>query len=147
MKKWITLGLMSAGFVIGMQTASFAQGLTKPVPLISKIVTGMPTTAEQEIRVLTAEFKPGDKTVFHTHRFPVTVYVLEGSFTLNLESEKAPVTVKAGEAYVEPPNVKMTGFNLSKTDRLRVVIFYVSEKGTPFLDMLDPMPGKPSMDH
>ena len=147
MKKWIAIGLMSLGLAAVMQTASFAQSVTKPVPLLSKVLTGMPTTAEQEIRVLTAEFKPGDKTVFHTHRFPVTVYVLEGSFTLNLESEKAPVVIKTGGAYVEPPNVKMTGFNLSKTARLKVVIFYVSEKGTPFLDMLDPMPDKPSMKH
>ena len=147
MKRWITIGMVSAGLIIGIQSRSFAQGVTKPVPLLTKIVSGMPTTAEQEIRVLTAEFKPGDETVFHTHRFPVTVYVLEGAFTLNLESEKGPVVVKAGEAYVEPPNVKMTGFNLSKTDRLKVVIFYVSEKGTPFLDMLDRMPDKPSMKH
>lgn len=147
MKKLITMGIVSVGFVICAQSATFGQGLAKPVPVISKIVHGMPTTAEQEIRVLTAEFKPGDRTVFHTHRFPVTVYVLEGTFTLNLENEKAPVQIRAGEAYVEPPNVKMTGFNGSASDRLRVVIFYVSEKGAPFLDMLDPMPDKSSNKH
>jgi quercetin dioxygenase-like cupin family protein len=39
----------------------------------------------------------------------VTVYVLEGAFTLDLEGQ-APLTVKAGEAMVEPPNVNMTGY-------------------------------------
>ena len=38
------------------------------------------------------------------------------------------------QAFVEPPNVKMTGYNKSATDALRVVIFYVSEVDTPFLD-------------
>lgn len=93
----------------------------------------MPRSDTQEVRVLTASFKPGDKTVFHTHRSPVTVYVLEGQFTLDLEGRE-PVVINAGQAYVEPPGVKMTGYNRSATEPLRVVIFYVSEPGTPFLD-------------
>jgi len=93
----------------------------------------MPRGERQEIRVLTATLKPGDKTVFHTHRFPVTVYILEGAFTLEMEG-RAPVTVKAGQAMVEPPNVKMTGHNRSATDLIRVLIFYVSDSDTPFLD-------------
>lgn len=69
----------------------------------------------------------------HTHRFPVTVYILEGAFTLEMEG-RAPVTIKAGQAMVEPPNVKMTGDNRSATDPIRLVIFYVSDPDTPFLD-------------
>lgn len=60
--------------------------------------------------------------------------MLEGAFTLELEG-RAPVTVKAGEAFVEPPNVKMTGHNRS-TEPLKVVVFYVSDPGTPFLDLV-----------
>lgn len=97
----------------------------------------MPTAATQEVRVLTATFQPGDRTVFHTHRSPVTVYVLEGTFTLELAGRE-PVTVRAGEAFVEPPQVRMTGFNRSTTERTRVVIFYVSDPGTPFLDPVQP---------
>ena len=37
---------------------------------------------------------------------------------------------------VEPPNVKMTGFNKSTTEPMKVVIFYVADPGTPFLDPL-----------
>jgi quercetin dioxygenase-like cupin family protein len=113
----------------------FAQrtGTTKPALLLKEQVHGMPRGEVQEVRVLTAQFKPGDKTLFHTHRFPVTVYVLEGTFTLELEG-RAPITVKAGQAMVEPPNVKMTGYNRSTTEPLRVVIFYTSDADTPFLD-------------
>ena len=48
----------------------------KPQLLLKELVQGMPRSEQQEVRVLTANFKPGDKTVFHTHRFPVTVYIL-----------------------------------------------------------------------
>ena len=83
--------------------------------------------------MFTASFKPGDRTVFHTHRFPVTVYMLEGAFTLELEGQ-VPVIVKAGQAFVEPPHVKMTGYNRSGTEPLRLVIFYMSDPDSPFLD-------------
>ena len=108
-------------------------GQARPEPTLREIVAGMPRGERQEVRVLTATIKPGDKTLFHTHRFPVTVYMLEGAFTLEMEG-KPPVTIKAGQAMVEPPNVKMTGHNRSATDPIRLVIFYVSDPDTPFLD-------------
>jgi quercetin dioxygenase-like cupin family protein len=87
-----------------------AQEVTK----LSELVSGMPK-GEKQIRVLTATLAPGDKTVFRTHRFPVTSYILEGAFTLELEG-RSPVPIKAGEAMVEPPNVKMIGYNRSTTE-------------------------------
>lgn len=105
-------------------------------PVLREIVGGMPRGERQEVRVLTATFKPGDRTVFHTHRFPVTVYILEGAFTLEMDG-RAPVTIKAGQSVVEPPNVKMIGYNRSATDPIRLVIFYVSDPDTPFLDPSD----------
>jgi quercetin dioxygenase-like cupin family protein len=48
---------------------------------------------------------------------------------------RAPITAKAGQAIVEPPQVKMTGYNRSSTEPMRVVIFYVSDPDAPFLDL------------
>jgi len=108
--------------------------LTAPnVILREPAVRGMPSAATQEVRVLTASFAPGDRTVFHSHRSPVTVYVLEGHFTLEIEG-RTPIVIGPGQAYVEPPGVLHTGYNRSTSDRLRVVIFSVSEPETPFLD-------------
>jgi quercetin dioxygenase-like cupin family protein len=143
MKTWAITSFISLIFVLGFTSVSMEQGVTRPQQVMSKIVTGMPTNAEQEVRVFTAAFKPGDKTVFHKHRFPVTVFILEGAFSLELEGEKKPLVIKAGESYVEPPNRKMTGYNHSTTAPLKLVIFYVSDKGTPFLDMIDPMTDMP----
>ena len=107
--------------------------VTKPQLVLQELVRGMPQGAEQEIRIMKADFKPGDRTVFHTHRFPVAVYILSGAFTLELEGQ-APRVIKAGEGFVEPPNVKMTGFNRSTGEALHLLIFYVGDPGTPFLD-------------
>lgn len=108
-------------------------GTAKPQLLITEVISGMPRSDKQELRVLTANLKPGDKTPFHTHRFPVTVYIVEGVFTLEMEGRE-PVTLKAGQSFVEPPNVKMTGYNRSVDSPMKVVIFYVSDPSTPFLD-------------
>jgi len=125
--------LMFAALVISVPSIAQAQGTARADMILKEVVSGMPKGERQEVRVLTASFKPGDTTVFHTHRFPVTVFVLDGAFTLELEG-RAPVVVKAGQAFVEPPNVKMTGYNRSSTEPLRVVIFYTSDPDTPFLD-------------
>jgi quercetin dioxygenase-like cupin family protein len=117
-----------AGLLLSLANAS-AQEMTK----LNELVTGMPQGEKQQIRVLTATLEPGDATVFHTHRFPVTLYVLKGAFTLELEG-RSPMTIKAGDAILEPPNVKMTGYNRSTTEPMRVVTFYVSDPDTPFLD-------------
>ena len=104
----------------------------RPDLLLRETVSGMPRGATQEIQVLTATIAPGQSTVFHTHAFPVTVYVLEGTFTLDLQGRET-VVVRAGQSMVEPPNVPMTGHNRSATEATRVVIFFVADPGTPFL--------------
>lgn len=119
--------------VLSGQAYAQSSGIAKPDMVLQQVIEGLPKDDRQTIRVMTASFKPGDKTVHHTHRFPVTVYVLEGAFTLDLDG-RPPLTVKAGEAMVEPPNVAMTGYNRS-SETTKVVIFYVSANDTPFLDL------------
>lgn len=133
MNKLVSFSLAFLALVISLPSMAQDPGVAKPDLLLREIVQGMPKGERQEVRVLTATLKPGDKTPFHTHRFPVTVYILEGTFTLEMEG-RAPVTMKAGQAMVEPPQVKMTGYNRSSTEPLRVMIFYVSDPDTPFLD-------------
>ena len=124
--------LASVLCLLATPLAAQEPSLARPQLLLREVVTGMPRGERQEVQVMTASFRPGDRTVFHTHRHPVTVYVLEGTFTLEMEG-RAPVLVRTGEALVEPPGVRMTGFNRTEGP-LRVVIVYVAEPGTPFLD-------------
>ena len=133
MRRSIGFSLALVASVIGVPAMAQEPGTARPQVLVREIVQGMPKGDRQEVRVLTASLKPGEKTAFHTHRFPVSVYVLEGAFTLELAG-RDPITVKAGQAMVEPPHIKMMGYNRSNTEPLRVVIFYVSDADTPFLD-------------
>ena len=120
---------------LAQQHGATAPNIAKPSMVLQQVVEGLPKDDKQTVRVMTATFKPGDKTVYHTHRFPVTVYVLEGTFTLELDGQP-PLAVKAGEALIEPPKVPMTGYNRSATEQTKVVIFYVSANDTPFLDLM-----------
>jgi quercetin dioxygenase-like cupin family protein len=131
----IFASLAAANPALAQSHDAAAPNIAKPNLVLQQVVEGLPRDEKQTVRVMTATFKPGDKTVYHTHRFPVTVYVLEGAFTLELDGH-APITVKAGEALVEPPKVAMTGYNRSATEPTKVVIFYVSANDTPFLDLL-----------
>ncbi len=124
--------LMLAASCFGLP--AMAQDTAKPVLLFKEVVEGMPKGDRQEVQVMTASFTPGQSTVFHTHRFPVTVHILEGAFTLEMEG-RPTVTLTAGQSMVEPPNVRMTGYNRSTTAPIRLLIFYVADAGTPFLDM------------
>ena len=133
MNKWMRFSLAFVVLVISLKAMAQQHGVIKPQLLLSEIVQGMPKGERQEVRVLRASFQPGDRTMFHTHRFPVTVYALEGAFTLEMEGRE-PITIKAGQAMVMPPHVRMTGYNRSSIEPLRLVIFSVSDPNTPFLD-------------
>jgi quercetin dioxygenase-like cupin family protein len=61
----------------------------------------------------------------------VTVYVTAGAFTLELEGQPE-VTGRAGEAYVEPPSVRLTGYNRSASEELKVVIFTLATQTLHF---------------
>jgi quercetin dioxygenase-like cupin family protein len=119
--------------LIACYPALAQQPPARPNLLLQETVQGMPRGERQQVSVMTATINPGQSTVFHTHRFPVTVYILEGVFTLEMEGREA-ITVRAGQSMVEPPNVRMTGYNRSATEPTKVVIFYVAEPDTPFLD-------------
>ena len=122
-----------ATLLVALPLISPAQSEPIRETILQKVVPGMPTGKRQEVRVITATFKPGEKTILHTHQFPVTYFVLEGTFRKELEGY-TPVIIKAGQAFVEPPNTKATLFNHSSTEPLRLVIFYASKPDTPFLD-------------
>jgi len=130
--------LLGLGLALGAVFVGFAvtaQEPAKPNLVHREVVEDMPRGERQEVQVLTATIAPGQSTVFHTHRFPVTIYILEGAFTLEMDGRE-PVTVRANQSMVEPPNVRMTGYNRNATQPLRLVIFYVSDPGTPFLDRI-----------
>src|SRR6185436_16409328 len=132
-KRWSSSCLACVVLLVSLMANAQEQGVVRPQIVMREIVQAMPRGEKQEVRVVNVNFQPRDRTLFHTHRFPVTVYVLEGVFTMEMEGRGA-ITVKAGEAAMMPPQVNMTGYNRSNSDPLRLVAFYVSDPDTPFLD-------------
>ena len=133
MHKTMEVGKAIEGLSVGTTTSSAESGRAKLRVVHREVVDAMPRLENQEIRVLFARLEPGDVTPYHSHRFPVTVYMLEGAFTLELDGRE-PVTVRAGEVLVEPPHVKMTGSNRDATTAASMALFYVSDPDTPFAD-------------
>jgi quercetin dioxygenase-like cupin family protein len=121
------------GLAVGITTSAQTRGAAKLRVLHREAVAGMPMVGDQEIRVLFARLEPGDRTPHHSHRFPVTVYMLEGTFTLELDGRDT-VTLTAGEVFVEPPCVPMTGINHDSKTPATMALFYVSTPDTPFAD-------------
>lgn len=126
---------------IGLALASLAAypdqgGQAKPEMIAKNVVLGMPTALSQEIRVLTATLQPGTRSVFHTHRSPVTTYVMEGELSLETEGND-PAVYSAGQVFFEKPDVPTTAYNASTTVPAKVIIFYVSDLDTPFLDPIN----------
>ena len=123
---------MIAGLDVGVTRSAREQGLALLTPLHREMVETMPRGVRQEIRVLHATLQPGDVTPRHSHRFPVTVFVTEGTFTLRLDGQ-APVFVEPGQVFVEPPHVRMTGSNEGRVP-LTTILFYVCDPDVPFAD-------------
>ena len=132
MRRISGLGAALGAAVIGLSDPVAAQEQARPNVILRETVEGMPRGERQEVLVLTATIPVGESTVFHTHRFPVTVHVLDGVFTLEVEGRET-VSVRAGRSIVEPSNVRMTGHNRGD-EATRLLIFYVADPGTPFLD-------------
>jgi len=127
---------MIAARSVGVTRSAQESGMAKLTPLHREIVGGMPRLPDQEICVLLATLLPGDVTPYHTHRHPVTVLVLEGTFTLALDGRE-PVAIAAGEVFVEPAGIAMTGANCGDVP-LRTALFYVCEPDAPFADPAPP---------
>jgi quercetin dioxygenase-like cupin family protein len=122
-----------AGTQLGVTTSAGITGMAKLTVLHKQLTDALPTGGIQEIRVIIARLEPGDSTPYHSHRFPVTVYMLEGVFTLELDG-RDPIPIGAGEVFVEPSGVRMTGRNLGSDSPAVMVLFYVSDPATPFAD-------------
>jgi quercetin dioxygenase-like cupin family protein len=127
-----TVETMIAALDVGVTRSAKDQGMAKLTPVHREVLSTLPMGTRQEVRVLHAVLQPGDVTPYHSHRFPVTVYVTEGVFTLRLDGRE-PVLIGPGQVFVEPPHVNMTGSNAGSVPAV-TILFYVCDPDTPFAD-------------
>ena len=125
-----TVETMIAALDVGVTRSAREQGMAKLTTLHREVLSTMPQGSRHEVRVLHAVLHPGDVMPYHWHRFPVTVYVTEGVFTLRLD-DREPVSIGPGQVFVEPPNVNMTGSNDGSVPAV-TILFYVCDPDAPF---------------
>ena len=96
------------------------------------VSTRLDAASFKKVMGIGARYAPGERQHLHTHRFPVTLIVQQGVFTLEMEG-RAPIALRAGQSFVEPPGVKITGYNRGDGE-LRLLMVYVSDVDAPFVD-------------
>jgi quercetin dioxygenase-like cupin family protein len=98
--------------------------------LITKDLTGVPG---KELAMITVEYGPGGSDTAHRHHAHTMVYVLEGSIVMQIKGA-APVTLGPGQTYFEgPDDIHVVSRNASSTARAKFVVFFVKDKGAPFV--------------
>jgi len=124
MRKFLAMAL---GATTLLSVASTALGDEVETPLLQTELAG---TDGMVANMAVIEAGPGFETERHIHPGHVFLYVIEGAVEIELEGQD-PVTVKAGEAAYETPNVPMIGRNISATEGAKILVLQVGKAGEP----------------
>ncbi len=85
---------------------------------------------DKEAVVFMAEIPPGVVTGKHRHPGNELIYVLEGSYVLEVDG-KGAIPLKAGEARHAPPGEVHAAKSLGSPRPSKVLVFLIAEKGQP----------------
>lgn len=92
-------------------------------PLLTAVLQQAKKVGKVEIKEIV--FQPSQKTGLHFHPCPVVGYIAEGAVTFQIEGGEER-TLRAGEAFFEPPSVKILKFdNASDTKGMKFIAFYL----------------------
>jgi quercetin dioxygenase-like cupin family protein len=126
--------IMAVVFALGIVGGGLGQRLlsAQPEPVTRTVLlrTDVAGVEGKEAVVILAEIAPGATTGKHLHAGQEIAYVLEGSLSLTVAGQPA-VTFKPGEAFQQPPQQVHEGQNASATAPVKVLAFYLAEKGQP----------------
>jgi len=88
-------------------------------------------TAGKEIRIIDLVIPPGATSPAHRHPGDTFVYVISGALQIGLNDD-APVTVKAGEVFHEPPmSLHKSTLNPSKTEMTHAIAIMILDPEKP----------------
>src|SRR5262245_61596537 len=102
----------------------------EPVTRTILLRTDVAGVEGKEVVVVLAEIAPGATTGKHLHAGQEFAYVLEGSLTMAREGQPT-VTFTPGEAFQQPPKQVHEGQNTSATAPVKILAFYLADKGQP----------------
>jgi len=100
--------------------------------LFQREITGLPAVKGQEAKVVQVTLSPGEVADAHRHPQATIGYVLKGEIESTFEGTK--YIYKEGDVFWEEPNgLHNQTRNLSTTSEATLLVFFLGEKGTPFL--------------
>src|SRR5215475_586411 len=92
-------------------------------PLLTAVLEQAKKVGKVEIKGIV--FQPSQKTGLHFHPCPVVGYIAEGTVAFQVEGSEEK-TLRAGDAFFEPPNVKILKFdNASDKNGMKFIAFYL----------------------
>ena len=92
-------------------------------PLITAVLEQAKKVGKVEVKEIV--FQPSQKTGLHFHPCPVVGFIAEGTVAFQVEG-KEEQTLRAGDAFFEPPNVKILKFdNASDSKGMKFIAFYL----------------------
>ena len=121
---------IASGIYLGVIGDRLLGAQPEPVKRTVLLKTDLAGIKGKEGLIVFAEIAPGAATGKHTHPAHEFAYVLEGSGTLEVEGKPA-TELKPGATIHQPPGQVHTGKNASASAPLRIVSFYIAEKGKP----------------
>jgi quercetin dioxygenase-like cupin family protein len=122
-----------SGVLVGLMLALMAgPGLRAQQTVSTPVLTkDLPEFAGKEVVVTTLEYPAGFSGVPHRHDAHTFVYVLEGSVVMQVAGGQ-PMTLGPGQMFYETPaDVHATSKNASQTDRAKILVFMIKDKGKP----------------
>ena len=120
--------LAVALFAHGSLHADDGDSSVKVTPLMRE---PLPDYPGKDGVLVAVEFAPGHVDAAHRHPGHVFVYVLEGSVEMQVEGGELR-TLKPGDTFYEnPKDTHPVGRNVSKTDRAKLLVFFVTDQNVP----------------
>ena len=132
----VVVGVLAAAVGISAMLVPFVnaqQGVrkqVKPSPLKHTVIHRMDLVGLEgkQGALVEVEYAPGAGDKKHYHSGYLFTYVVEGSVIWEVEGQ-APVTLKAGDAFYDPPKRVHNHRNASATQPAKFVAFFIETNG------------------
>ena len=110
---------------------------TSEVARLTLLAENIPPQMVRRVEIQEITFGPGQKAPLHRHPCPVIGLVLEGEILYQIEGQAAK-TLKSGEAFYEPQNMRIAHFdNASDKAPMRFIACYLVDAESQRIELLE----------
>jgi quercetin dioxygenase-like cupin family protein len=127
-----TIYLSAATVVMSAALVAHAADSPPTAATVAPLLTqALPNIEGKEVTMVTVEYAPGGISTAHRHNANTFVYVLEGSVVMQVAGGPLQ-TLTAGQTFYESPtDIHTVSRNASATQKAKILVLFVKEKGAP----------------